>query len=1096
MEKRIFTLLLSTLFLLLSAPGFAQNPFANPSFEQFTPDATCDRPDGWTIEDGTTGFSQVGKLCVSSSDVTDGQHSLQVGWTGNGGPNNRASAWQMVDLSHVDTVAFDMIGPGSGKPQRADVYVYLDNVRIHDCGRVGNNKTKTCKVPVTQYAGIHKFEIRLEQRIDDNLGNVATDNVRPVNPCEGVTAAPIFVVNGATTPFVDLPQEYSVTTNPTSAWSHYRWFVDGKLLSIDGMLNHTFTSGGNHEVKLIAEHCLGMDTVTKQVQVQVPPAVPVSDFTFSSNLLTGADTVHFQDLSTNNASSWNWEITPGSNTLSGPNFMFIEGTSAESHEPVVVFFKPNTYTVCLTASNAQGAGNRECKYDIIKVESAIQTIGDTLKVENAQNVVWEQHGEHDSWVYLPEDTNRYRKIFMYYNLSCAPPNCNDWDYTTKVEVLHLTGRQDSNLVVAPSFRVNDTIASSLAFSMDTTYNYYYNPATKALDSVPNPPYRLQVFGEDSNPLQLTDLYLVYPANYYRYKYDTTGAVVDSTWMAADSTWAVQVDSLYEYFPQIEPIEIGRVSTPYAGAWNLDWSRTWAFDVTDYASILKNSAGIRTYFRGNNSTGNFRINIGFEYVEGIPPRDNIGVENIWKSDGRGQDYGNPENPITNVLKPRWVTIPSHAENSKLRVWINGHGFGANQNCAEFCPTEYMVYLDNSLTFEQLVWRDNCGMNPLYPQAGTWIYDRTNWCPGSKITPYDHELTSEMDPGETAKMMMVFDPYSWNGMGTRPRWVLDVQLLTFDEPNFALDAAVEEIIAPNTNWVHNRYNPICGSPVAVIKNTGETELTSVDIQYGPKGGNMKTYTWNGSLDFLETEEVALPADVDWASAPNTNEFVISVMNPNAGSDEYAENNTHTTTFARPPEYPGQLILMLRTNKAGDETSYTLTDAAGNVVASGDNLEDNKLYRDTFNLSPGCYRFTIDDAGEDGLSFWANNDGAGFARLIGPDNQELISFESDFGTQISQAFTVGYKLNTPETEAANHFEVFPNPAVHHLYLDLMLPQQKDVQVEVFSALGKKVQEQVLEGYHNQGHQLDIQHLKPGFYFVTITAGDEVMTRQFVKQ
>ena len=30
--------------------------------------------------------------------------------------------------------------------------------------------------------------------------------------------------------------------------------------------------------------------------------------------------------------------------------------------------------------------------------------------------------------------------------------------------------------------------------------------------------------------------------------------------------------------------------------------------------------------------------------------------------------------------------------------------------------------------------------LYPQGGTWVYDRANWCPGDKATTRNHELTS--------------------------------------------------------------------------------------------------------------------------------------------------------------------------------------------------------------------------------------------------------------------------------------------------------------------------------------------------------------------
>ena len=32
----------------------------------------------------------------------------------------------------------------------------------------------------------------------------------------------------------------------------------------------------------------------------------------------------------------------------------------------------------------------------------------------------------------------------------------------------------------------------------------------------------------------------------------------------------------------------------------------------------------------------------------------------------------------------------------------------------------------------LWKD-CGSNPLYPQGGTWVYDRGHWCPGDLQNP---------------------------------------------------------------------------------------------------------------------------------------------------------------------------------------------------------------------------------------------------------------------------------------------------------------------------------------------------------------------------
>jgi len=36
-------------------------------------------------------------------------------------------------------------------------------------------------------------------------------------------------------------------------------------------------------------------------------------------------------------------------------------------------------------------------------------------------------------------------------------------------------------------------------------------------------------------------------------------------------------------------------------------------------------------------------------------------------------------------------------------------------------------------------EECADNPLYPQGGTWIYDRAGWCPGAKVTTQNFELT---------------------------------------------------------------------------------------------------------------------------------------------------------------------------------------------------------------------------------------------------------------------------------------------------------------------------------------------------------------------
>ncbi len=84
--------------------------------------------------------------------------------------------------------------------------------------------------------------------------------------------------------------------------------------------------------------------------------VPISDFKAESVNICANTNVKFIDLSTNSPNQWNW-------TFEG-------GTPANSTEknPTVSWNSAGTYTVSLTTSNIQGAGNTETKTGYITVK--------------------------------------------------------------------------------------------------------------------------------------------------------------------------------------------------------------------------------------------------------------------------------------------------------------------------------------------------------------------------------------------------------------------------------------------------------------------------------------------------------------------------------------------------------------------------------------------------------------------------------------------------------------------------------------------------------------------------------------------------------
>ena len=518
-----------------------------------------------------------------------------------------------------------------------------------------------------------------------------------------------------------------------------------------------------------------------------------------------------------------------------------------------------------------------------------------------------------------------------------------------------------------------------------------------LDSIQQDPVALFLYSDSLNPTIATDTLYVWNAYYNNYIYDSNGNTIDSTAVIPDNTLYLGQIEYYDVFEITERFELGRFITPYGNGLDLGSGWTWTYDVSDYRTLLHDTVHL--------SAGNWQeyLDLQFIMIEGIPPRDVISVENLWK----GNYYLN----IIDSTVSNWsVLLDPNASMYKLKTRTSGHHFDNATNCAEFCYKIHNVDIDETMIYSWEIMQQ-CGMNPLYPQGGTWVYDRAGWCPGMKVATQNVELTPYVNPGDSVDIDYdsQTDPYGY--------YILRTHLVSYGNPNFSLDAAVSEIISPN-NWeIQNRFNPICDNPIVVIQNTGSANLTALDIEFGLKGGKKQTYQWTGNLAFLDTEQVTLVAsDNCWYLDGNSesNVFQVSVKNPNGGQDEYSANNTAKSIFDIPPQYENHLYLLLRTNNFPNETSCQLVDENGSIVYQSGVLSANTVYRDTFDLAPGCYRLYIDDSDCDGLSWWANNDGNGYTRLYTADGSNILlnSFEADFGCQIAHSFSVGLPIFTVST------------------------------------------------------------------------------------
>ncbi|MBI5324206.1 MAG: hypothetical protein HZB41_02820 [Ignavibacteriae bacterium] len=479
-------------------------------------------------------------------------------------------------------------------------------------------------------------------------------------------------------------------------------------------------------------------------------------------------------------------------------------------------------------------------------------------------------------------------------------------------------------------------------------------------------------------------------------------------------------------------ELGKFKTPYGFGLNLGDGFTWVYDVSDFRTILYDSVRIEYMVPQTGTTLYEQLDLKFIMIEGTPPRDIIKIENLWYGEFR---FGDALDPIDDHFEEITINLLPNVKTSKIRATVVGDGWGGSTGCAEFCSKEHRIDVDGTTRFRWNVWREDCDMNPLYPQGGTWLYNRSNWCPGAEMRTMEFELTPFISASQV-KFDYSIEPYIYPEDGQFwPYYSLETQVVSYGLPNFTLDAELVNIVAPSTWEFYNRSNPICNEPIIIIKNNGSSHLTSLKIDYGIEEGGKAKFNWNGNLKFLEKDTISLPAYDMGELIDEVNTFEAVISNPNGGQDEYASNNKLTSIAKKVPYYFNNLILSFQTNRFPENNyHYTIKDVTGNEIYSRTGIQPNSLYKDTFSLADGCYELRFINESGYGIDFWPLRPdyGSGWIKLSNL-YRDIKSFNPDFGREIFHQFTVGPKpilVSTTDTLS---------------FAEVKLNEQKDLSFEI---------------------------------------------------
>ncbi len=280
----------------------------------------------------------------------------------------------------------------------------------------------------------------------------------------------------------------------------------------------------------------------------------------------------------------------------------------------------------------------------------------------------------------------------------------------------------------------------------------------------------------------------------------------------------------------------------------------------------------------------------------------------------------------------------------------------------------------------------------------------------------------------------------------------------------------------------------SPQIVIRNNGNNTVTSFHVKYRVNSEAEGEFSWTGSIASLQKTVIDLP---EYTFSPVTsNVFKVYSVDPNDNSDEYKKNDTITTIIEGAPITTSRIFVFIKTDNAPEETTWSITNSAGEVVGSGGPYATSGyLYKDTVDLVDyDCYTFNMYDAGGNGLCC-VNGNGLFYAE----DDAETTIIEGNaFGSYVFNEFDYSDAQGIAEVTPSATMTVGPNPSAGDATVLLHLDRGANVRAQLINTLGTTVKSWD-NGFMTAGEQsfdLECTNLPSGLYILRVTAGKQVMT------
>lgn len=224
-------------------------------------------------------------------------------------------------------------------------------------------------------------------------------------------------------------------TNQTTGATTFFWDFGDSNSSIEESPVHTYDEPGNYTVILSATNACGTTTLSQQIEVVGLQAIA----SFSSSEVNGClpFTVSYEDTSTGNPNSWNWNFPGG-----------VPSTSTEQN-PTVVYNSAGTFDVSLEVTNPAGSNTTEQTNYIIVSENPIANFAATVNMNGIVDFTNNSSfGNSYEWIFGDGNTSIENSPIHTYDTSglysiqlIVTNNCGT-DTMIQEVLIDITGVQD------------------------------------------------------------------------------------------------------------------------------------------------------------------------------------------------------------------------------------------------------------------------------------------------------------------------------------------------------------------------------------------------------------------------------------------------------------------------------------------------------------------------------------------------------------------------------------------------------------------------------------------------------------------------------